>query len=96
MLVFAVLTSRSPIVIRLEFFYKLIYGKVSLDLWSCGRSSENDQSTGHFQRFFFNIFIFFIYISPETVRLVIGKQTVRIKSLNLLLISSKSGQDNHF
>ena len=45
--------------LRPEFFYKLIYGNFFSDLGSRGRkkinkkSSENDQLTGHFQRFFF-------------------------------------------
>ena len=46
--------------IRPEFFYYLIYGNFFSDLGSGGRkknkkSSENDQLTGHFQSFFFNI-----------------------------------------
>ena len=37
--------------------------------------------------FFFNIFSFFFFLSPETVKLVIGKPTVYIKSLNILSFS---------
>ena len=51
------------------------------------KSSENDQLTGHFQSFFFflhfqSFFLFFFLISPETVKLVVGKPTVCIKSLD--------------
>ena len=44
------------------------------------KRSENDQLAF----FFFN---FFFLISPETVKLVIGKPTVCIKSLNILSFS---------
>ena len=50
--------------------------------------SRPNQLTGHFQSFFL--------IFSETVKLVIGKPTVCIISLDILSFSKKSGQDNHF
>ena len=79
------------------FFISWLTGIFFTDLGSGGRkkkkkSSENDQLTGHFQSFFFFFFFFFFnifnfFISPETVKLVIGKPTVCIKSLNILSFS---------
>ena len=59
------------------------------------KSSENDQLKANwsFSELFFFIFFykfsafFFFLISPETVKLVIGKPTVCIKSLNILSFS---------
>ena len=48
------------------------------------KSSENDQLT--FRAFSFLIFSE-LFFSPETVKLVIGKPTVCIKSLNILSFS---------
>ena len=58
--------------VRPEFFYKLIYGNFYSVNWS-------------FSELFFFIFrAFFFIISPEkTVKLVIGKPTVCIKSLDI-------------
>ena len=67
-----------------------VTGKLIAHLGAFGsgelKSSENDQLTGHFQKFFFFFLIFseLFLISPETVKLVIGKPTVCIKSLNIL------------
>ena len=52
------------IIIRPDFFYKLIYGKkFRARVGGAGKkrkkSAENDQLTGHFQSFFFRAFFFF-------------------------------------
>ena len=63
----------------------MIYGNFFSDLGS-GKSSENDQLTGHFQSFIFNFFfrVFFLKISRKNSKTSIkGIPEVCTKSLNI-------------
>ena len=69
--------------IRHRFFYQLIFGNFFLDLGSGGRkkikkSSENDQLTGHFQRFFFSFSEVFFFIFRAFYFLISPEQTLKL------------------
>ena len=78
--------------IRPEFLYKLIYGNFFSDLGSGEQKKKKKKKVLKmtsqlviFRAFFFLFFLIFsiFLISPEIVKLVIGKPTVCIKSLNI-------------